>query len=162
MKKFSIKWYAFKFLLYIILSYIVSFGGLGLLAFLLKFNYGTSLLVSFLGMMIFGYGFLNFFFFLFTPPISQSLKKSVLLLSIFMHPLFIAVSVLFLDSSYEDGLSNGINSFKSMIPILFVCLLVNTFFYFLAFSIKKAREQLHMAKQMEKAESLDLSDRFED
>ncbi len=162
MKKFSIKWYAFKFLLYIILSYIVSFGGLGLLAFLFKFNYGTSLLVSFLGMMIFGYGFLNFFFFLFTPPISQSLKKSVLLLSIFMHPLFIAVSVLFLDSSYEDGLSNGINSFKSMIPILFVCLLVNTFFYFLAFSIKKAREQLHMAKQMEKAESLDLSDHFED
>ena len=162
MKKFSIKWYAFKFLLYIILSYIVSFGGLGLLAFLFKFNYGTSLLVSFLGMMIFGYGFLNFFFFLFTPPISQSMKKSVLLLSIFMHPLFIAVSVLFLDSSYEDGLINWINSFKSMIPILFVCLLVNTFFYFLAFSIKKAREQLHMAKQMEKAESLDSSDHFED
>ena len=162
MKKFSIIWYALKFLLYIILSFIVSFGGLGLLAFLFKFNYGTSLLVSFLGMMIFGYGFLNFFFFLFTPPISQSLKKSVLLLSIFMHPLFIAVSVFFLDSSYEDGLSNGINSFKSMIPILFVCLLVNTFFYFLAFSIKKAREQLHMAKQMEKAESLDLSDHFED
>ena len=162
MKKFSIIRYAFKFLLYIILSYIVSFGGLGLLAFLFKFNYGTSLTVSFLGMMIFGYGFLNFFFFLFTPPISQSLKKSVLLLSIFMHPLFIAVSVLFLDSSYEDGLINWINSFKSMIPILFVCLLVNTFFYFLAFSIKKAREQLHMAKQMEKAESLDSSDHFED
>lgn len=75
MKKFSIKWYALKFLFYIILSYIVSFGGLGLLAFLFKFNYGTSLTVSFLGMMIFGYGFLNFFFFLFTPPISQSLKK---------------------------------------------------------------------------------------
>ena len=75
MKKFSIIRYAFKFLLYIILSYIVSFGGLGLLAFLFKFNYGTSLTVSFLGMMIFGYGFLNFFFFLFTPPTSQSLKK---------------------------------------------------------------------------------------
>ena len=61
MKKFSIIRYAFKFLLYIILSYIVSFGGLGLLAFLFKFNYGTSLLVSFLGMMIFGSGFLNNF-----------------------------------------------------------------------------------------------------
>ena len=162
MKKFSIKWYAFKFLLYIILSYIVSFGGLGLLAFLFKFNYGTSLLVSFLGMMIFGYGFLNFFFFLFTPPISQSLKKSVLLLSIFMHPLFIAVSVLFLDSSYEDGLSNGINSFKSMIPIFFIILLVNTFLYFFAYSIKKSRENLRIAKQMEKSESLDSSDHFED
>ena len=61
MKKFSIIWYALKFLLYIILSFIVSFGGLGLLAFLLKYNYGTSLTMSFLGMMIFGYGFLNFF-----------------------------------------------------------------------------------------------------
>ena len=162
MKKFSIKWYAFKFLFFIILSYIVSFGGLGLLAFLFKFNYGTSLLVSFLGMMIFGYGFLNFFFFLSTPPISQSMKKSVLLLSIFMHPLFIAVSVFFLNISHENGLSNWLNSFKSMIPILFICLLVNTSLYFLAYSIKKAREQLHIAKQMEKAESLDLSDRFED
>ena len=162
MKKFSIKWYAFKFLLYIILSYIVSFGGLGLLAFLFKFNYGTSLLVSFLGMMIFGYGFLNFFFFLFTPPISQSLKKSVLLLSIFMHPLFIAVSVFFLNISYEDGLSNVINSFKSMIPIFFIILLVNTFLYFFAYSIKKSRENLRIAKQMEKSESLDSSDHFED
>ena len=162
MKKFSIIRYAFKFLLYIILSFIVSFGGFGLLAFLLKFNYGTSLTMSFLGMMIFGYGFLNFFFFLFTPPTNQSLKKSVLLLSIFMHPLFIAVSVFFLNISHENGLSNWLNSFKSMIPILFICLLVNTSLYFLAYSIKKAREQLHIAKQMEKAESLDLSDRFED
>ena len=143
MKKFSIIWYALKFLLYIILSFIVSFGGLGLLAFLLKSNYGTSLTMSFLGMMIFGYGFLNFFFFLFTPPTSQSLKKSVLLLSIFMHPLFIAVSVFFLNISHENGLSN-------------------TSIYFLAYSIKKAREQVHITKQMEKAESLDLSDHFED
>lgn len=75
MKKFSIIWYAFKFLLYIILSFIISFGGLGLLAFLLKSNYGTSLTMSFLGMMFFSYGFLNFFFFLFTPPVSQALKK---------------------------------------------------------------------------------------
>ncbi len=162
MKKFSIIRYALKFLLYIILSYIVSFGGLGLLAFLFKFNYGTSLTMSFLGMIIFGYGFLNFFFFLFTPPISQSLKKSVLLLSIFMHPLFIAVSVFFLNISHENGLSNWLNSFKSMIPILFICLLVNTSLYFLAYSIKKAREQLRIAKQIEKAESLDLSDHFED
>ncbi|EGC25787.1 histidine kinase [Streptococcus sanguinis] len=162
MKKFSIIWYALKFLLYIILSFIVSFGGLGLLAFLLKYNYGTSLTMSFLGMMIFGYGFLNFFFFLFTPPTSQSLKKSVLLLSIFMHPLFIAVSVFFLNISHENGLSNWLNSFKSMIPILFICLLVNTSIYFLAYSIKKAREQVHITKQMEKAESLDLSDHFED
>ena len=140
MKKFSIIWYALKFLLYIILSFIVSFGGLGLLAFLLKSNYGTSL----------------------TPPTSQSLKKSVLLLSIFMHPLFIAVSVFFLNISHENGLSNWLNSFKSMIPILFICLLVNTSIYFLAYSIKKAREQVHITKQMEKAESLDLSDHFED
>lgn len=79
-----------------------------------------------------------------------------------MHPLFIAVSVFFLNSSHENGLSNWLNSFKSMIPILFICLLVNTSLYFLAYSIKKAREQLHIAKQMEKAESLDLSDHFED
>ena len=162
MKKFSIIWYAFKFLLYIILSFIVSFGGLGLLAFLLKSNYGTSLTMSFLGMMIFGYGFLNFFFFLFTPPVSQALKKRVLLLSVFMHPLFIAVSVLFLNSSYEDGLSNWINSFKSMIPIFFIILLVNTFLYFFAYSIKKGRENLHITKQIEKSESLDSSDHFEE
>ena len=137
MKKFSIIWYALKFLLYIILSFIVSFGGLGLLAFLLKSNYGTSLTMSFLGMMIFGYGFLNFFFFLFTPPISQSLKKRVLLLSVFMHPIIFAVYSVFLGSYHSDGLRNWLNSLKSMIPIFFIILLVNTFLYFFAYSIKK-------------------------
>lgn len=162
MKKFSIIWYAFKFLLYIILSFIVSFGGLGLLAFLLKSNYGTSLTMSFLGMMLFSYGFLNFFFFLFTPPVSQALKKRVLLLSVFMHPIIFAVYAVFLGSYHSDGLRNWLNSLKSMIPIFFIILLVNTFLYFFAYAIKKGRENLRIAKQLEKAESLNSSDHFED
>ena len=79
-----------------------------------------------------------------------------------MHPIIFAVYSVFLGSYHSDGLRNWLNSLKSMIPIFFIILLVNTFLYFLAYSIKKAREQLHMAKQMEKSESLDLSDHFED
>ena len=79
------------------------------------------------------------------------------------YGFFVALyfTIYLLNSSHAAGLSNWLNSLKSMIPIFFIILLVNTFLYFFAYSIKKAREQLHMAKQMEKSESLDLSDHFE-